>query len=559
MVDPATIKKLTDNPGILPAKLGSAQNAINEWTFVQIFNLTGIINEFNILKAQYERLKSTIESSEHYKREYHNSYNLIATIQIKISNQLAQINPLNRRYKRGLINGLGSIIKVITGNLDHEDARHYDEAIGSLTNNQMKMKAIVNTQTSLLENSIKKFVNVTKTLEHNQVVLESRLLQVEQTIKTVGLTELDSQNYFLIHTLLTQIHFAYQLIFDVLERIETAISFAKLNVLHNSIIEPSDLLEELKNITSQISEVKLPFQPILENVLLFEKILNIRCFSKGNQIIFIIEIPLVEINQYNYYHLYALPVPDRENFRLIIPKSPYLILNEQNYVFMDSNCQEVERQNYICKVTKTMRIEPTQPCEIQLLKFSEISETQCHVINARISKLQIQKLEDNNYVIIAPEETVARQRCNGEVENILLKGTYVVQIDSNCEIIIGHLKINNYKNTKSKIKVIELPNLEMNFKSGNTKTSVIKLDSIDFGNLNNIQSALSDQHVKLNEISSDKIYTDKIGIWTLIIYIVIFIIICICFSKYVIEKVSTLSKAKKTKNQSKDPGTEIVI
>lgn len=137
--------------------------------------------------------------------------------------------------------------------------------------------------------------------------------------------------------------------------------------------------------------------------------------------------------------------------------------------------------------------------------------------------------------------------------------TYVVQIDSNCEIIIGHLKINNYKNTKSKIKVIELPNLEMNFKSGNTKTSVIKLDSIDFGNLNNIQSALSDQHVKLNEISSDKIYTDKIGIWTLIIYIVIFIIICICFSKYVIEKVSTLSKAKKTKNQSKDPGTEIVI
>lgn len=35
----------------------------------------------------------------------------------------------NKRQTRGLINGLGSIIKSITGNLDNTDEEHYDDIL----------------------------------------------------------------------------------------------------------------------------------------------------------------------------------------------------------------------------------------------------------------------------------------------------------------------------------------------------------------------------------------------------------------------------------------------
>jgi hypothetical protein len=40
------------------------------------------------------------------------------------------------RIKRGLIDGLGSVVKSITGNLDYTDALHFDRAVKEIRNNE---------------------------------------------------------------------------------------------------------------------------------------------------------------------------------------------------------------------------------------------------------------------------------------------------------------------------------------------------------------------------------------------------------------------------------------
>lgn len=62
---------------------------------------------------------------------------------MKRSNNFEQVNQ-NLRLKRGLINGLGSLVKSLSGNLDNDDAIKYDTAISELYDNQRDISITLN-------------------------------------------------------------------------------------------------------------------------------------------------------------------------------------------------------------------------------------------------------------------------------------------------------------------------------------------------------------------------------------------------------------------------------
>lgn len=86
---------------------------------------------------------------------------------------------------------MGSAVKVITGNLDQTDAAKYDKSIETIMHNESEMKRLMNDQISLLDNSILKFKNITNSLAHNQLVLESRVHQIEGIIKATDLHDIE--------------------------------------------------------------------------------------------------------------------------------------------------------------------------------------------------------------------------------------------------------------------------------------------------------------------------------------------------------------------------------
>nr|CAI5840651.1 unnamed protein product [Callosobruchus analis] len=73
---------------------------------------------------------------------------------------------LERKIKRGLVNGLGSVFKAITGNLDGE---RFESLVSELQNNQNKILEAINSQNTLsvelLVISIKPYMHIA----HNQL------------------------------------------------------------------------------------------------------------------------------------------------------------------------------------------------------------------------------------------------------------------------------------------------------------------------------------------------------------------------------------------------------
>lgn len=82
--------------------------------------------------------------------------------------ELNIIKLFNKRNKRGLINGLGSILKSITGNLDSSDEERYNSILEQLSNNQKilqtEAKEVVHQQQTLTE----KFNKNTQTINLNE-------------------------------------------------------------------------------------------------------------------------------------------------------------------------------------------------------------------------------------------------------------------------------------------------------------------------------------------------------------------------------------------------------
>ncbi|XP_056648012.1 uncharacterized protein LOC130452663 [Diorhabda sublineata] len=258
--------------------------------------------------------------------------------------------------------------------------------------------------------------------------------------------------------LVSQITPTYQLIYKILEKIEVAITFSKLNTVHNSIIEPRELLDEIKIVNKQLKFNKLPFEPRVENILLYEKVTEIKCYTKGYKIVFILEIPIVESEMYNYFHIYSLPVPTQNSFKVILHQAKFLILNDLSYMFFDENCQEVSSEQYICNQNGPVIIQEETPCEIQMLHYFK-NVSSCQQLAIRMPKLRIQKLEKNHWILISPEISVVNQKCGSNKDNFPIQGTFILELDSECEVDINGIKINHFENHQTELKLINFPNL----------------------------------------------------------------------------------------------------
>lgn len=366
-------------------------------------------------------------------------------------------------------------------------------------------------------------------MAHNQLILQSRILQIEQVLNTVELKNIETYNYFLIEMVISQITTAFEVIYGILEKIEIAITFSKLNTFHNSIIKPEELLNEIKLISVHLTKNKLPFEPILENILLIERTVNIKSYSKHNKIIFILEIPIVEHDNYNYYHLYSLPTPKNNAFEAILPQSKYLILNEQNYMFSDLKCQELATNEFICHDTSPVKIkeETEAPCEVQMLKYSK-NITNCQPIPAEIKNIKIQKIEKNQWILIIPQDIVAVQKCGVNKDNVPLKGTYVLELNLNCEVQIKDVQIRNYQNIINNFKTIDLPKLDINNiqnKNSFTNFKPLKMDAINLDEIKLVQGALETQRKNIKSFSEVPIHFNNISIWTIILYIILIVLI----------------------------------
>ena len=151
--------------------------------------------------------------------------------EVKSKFQNLNINE-NLRKKRGLINGLGSVIKSITGNLDAQDAEYYDKLIDELKNNQQTIQKNLMQNYNYNNELVKQFNDTINSLKHNQLLLTSRILQIQNYTQEHS-TLIDS---LFLKDIINQITLYYNSLLIALNNIEISLSFCNLNYFHETII-----------------------------------------------------------------------------------------------------------------------------------------------------------------------------------------------------------------------------------------------------------------------------------------------------------------------------------
>lgn len=397
-----------------------------------------------------------------------------------------------------------------------------------------------------MQATISKFNKTTQTLQQNQNVLKSRISEIEHELESIQIEHSEMNRALSIQTILFQITTALQIINDIFNKLETAISFAKTKIFHNAIIEPSELLKEIKAINSYIKNAKLPFKPKLSNVLLFEKILEVKSYVKLNRIVFLIEIPIVEKESYNYFHLYSLPVSYNDMYKIILPSSKYLILNEHYFSHLERECQEAVQGEFLCEANPTEIKGSNIPCEIELLKFSEKPKT-CNQEMVQVTSPKIQSIENGRWIAVIPERIIGVQQCEEGKESIPLKGTYLIELPHRCRLKLGNTELKTYQDNGEKIKWIRIPNLNVSLPSQKETAKFnhkpAELATIDLDEFKHIQHTLDRQRDSLEETSELPIHFHKASFWTILLYALIIIFICSVTHVYL----------KKRKNKKPNP------
>lgn len=440
-------------------KLGKTKIFSNSYYIYYSYNLTNILTEYHNLKKQKESLQSILEQGTiKTLKELETHQNILNFNFNRLMNKINII--FNHRNKRGAINGLGSIIKVISGNLDAADGERYEKLFKQIKQNENKL------QNQNLENiRINKelTINFNKQLQNikfNELNLKSKIEQIESFIKK----QFEWQEIFSIKDVFNQIISISINLIEIIDEIETSLSFCNLNLIHSSIITPKDLF----NITKQIfDESKLSFQ----NFWSFSKLIQSHCKVSGDMIKYLLEIPLYSETNYDLYQLTAIPTIV-EN-RIITLNIPQQLIYKENYKIYDINSC-VFNNGYYCK---TNYIEKNE-CISQLFQ-NHLNTEKCHYHEIE-KEFHMYQIEKSPYIIIvSPDIKLISIECPNYSRKINVKGIYKFNNKNDCrindvcfsrqingqELIFENFEIGKLSNTINTTSIIKLNDIkEMNVK-----------------------------------------------------------------------------------------------
>nr|XP_023019463.1 uncharacterized protein LOC111508257 [Leptinotarsa decemlineata] len=139
--------------------------------------MSPIIIEIDKLQSQSNVLMSTIAKNKDYLHDTSNYLKILTFNKEKVESKLKEIIPHSQRTKRGLYNGIGSIFRSMTENLDSADGERYENLIREHQDNQSKLSNSIKKQNSLTIDLINTFNDTVQQISHNEN-LDSNIRQI---------------------------------------------------------------------------------------------------------------------------------------------------------------------------------------------------------------------------------------------------------------------------------------------------------------------------------------------------------------------------------------------
>lgn len=399
------ITNLKQNPGLLSIETGNS--------FIKIGNhkLFHIL-EMNNYEPIFGKLLTNIQGI----RTFSNFTDMYEILESKYEAVYSIFNSLlpKQRKRRGLFNLLGTGIKRITGNMDHNDFKRISENIFDL---QINSKRLVN------ENNEQVKINLQLQNRINFLInrLNQQQNEITKNIVSAKFEEETRRNFKLFREII-KINYNLDNLKSHLVNIFESVQLAKANIIPKQILSTEEL-----GFVSDILE-KQNIRPSSTDQIY--EYLELSAFYNHSRIIFVVFIPKLESTMYTQYFLEPLPVSGK-----ILKLSANAVLQSDNKTyFIKKDCPRIERTG-LCNLNNLEDI-TGDLCFSNLLRGLSAN---CTFINCH-HPTRINTIMDNYIVVKNIINLEVESSCGLTKRN--LSGTYLIEFH-NCSVVINGTEYSN--------------------------------------------------------------------------------------------------------------------
>lgn len=497
-------------------------------------------------KQLFNSLETLIEDS---KKELQDEMRIQSTlIEKQFKNIDKKLNEISyaiqnrHRTKRGLINGIGTIFKTLTGNLDANDGEYYSKCINKLKNDEHEIENLMKNQISVTTSTIRNFNYTLRQLKMDEETFNRDIMKIEKTIIEVS-SALDLEN--------RRIKFIEKyeeiierniLIDNELSDIISGITFSKLSIIHPSIIEPMNLIIQLRKIVRHLKDNQLPFPPDYNELPNYFEVMELKAYQTLEEIVFILEVPLIEPFYLDLYHVYSIPIKDEKGYyHIIVPDNKYVSVSSDRSLYVNVNnlseCRKATKF-VLCKDRTIQSIQKKSPCEIQLLNNPVSIPENCEQSIIFATDYKVEKIEVNTWLIAVTEKLPITITCyEGKAITEIIDKNSILKIGPLCTAYIGNSKIfGSYEKVTEFHEIIEIPNVkyecckdlppQINYPD----LEPIQMSKLNLDELNIAQHKLNKYKESLDELINKPFIEKNISWFTYVIITVIILIIVIYIS-----------------------------
>lgn len=447
-------------PGLLFEPIADIELINSHWKFITHINLTSFYEEFNYVSELINKTKEQCSKSKIYSHYHTDDFCDGLTAQLTDDlNEIIEDNSyfLHHRQRRGLVNIVGHGLKFLFGTMDANDAENYEQRLRELASKGHKTETNILQQRTYLESTISKLNETDNILNQHSTILEKlddELKIFQQNMENDGFynqaTSMFTQLINYASILINKIRRDQNKLFDI-------IFSSRQGLIHNSLFNPSEALQEMQHIHQAMETQKFPFTIEPSNLY---KIINTATFNAvqlNNIIIFEIKIPLFQPHQFKLYNIVTIPKAEGDMiFSFIQPEHAHLAISTttNQYFPMEAStlltvCKTMMNDQYICKPPGHIyKIYNRMNCELSIFMQSD---HQCTEIKRKISgELWVWLIQPNKFLYILPEPISVKIKCRME-NNVVLNGIGILTTDG-CNVETPKMVLSGCNDSSTVVK-----------------------------------------------------------------------------------------------------------
>lgn len=478
------------NP-ILPIVLGPTHITHTHQTTYYHINLKQIDNCLNDLEKSLTTTRILLN-----KRKPNEHFSYLVVEKLNLNQDLLDILKLNLRLfsetprqKRGLINAVGKINKWLFGTLDSDDEQKYDQYLDAISNNQQIFQNDIKQSVLILSNVTQTFTSHLNKVEENQKIIRTKLALLE-------IKEITIADALYLSLIIDNINTQLLKIKSILYNIETAISFARLNIMHNTILNEPQLKEVLNNIPK-------------ENLIQFSKIINYyrimtpQVKISNNFVIFAIHIPIFRPTQFTLYRIIPIPILNRT---LILPK-PFILLAGEKHFSTEEECPKIE-DTFMCPQEK---LSQEESCVARILTHNKNT---CQTANVHYSRPTIIQINSKQIIVIPAKPIHLVSNCQELKRSLSIEKPTLITLDK-CPLEINGQTYTIETGTNLYYS-LEIPKLEIEEQDEAPHLKIQQIDQQEIKEANKMISAIKFHNIRTPGITTNH-WTIPLSLVTLLL------------------------------------------